>query len=44
MGRYAALDVTKIKAVAVRSLLNRFGEDLEAVVLFGSCARGRLLS
>jgi predicted nucleotidyltransferase len=26
--------------IAVKSLLNRFGDDLEAVVLFGSSARG----
>ena len=37
MGKRSKLDV---KAMAVESLLNRFGEDLEAVILFGSCARG----
>jgi len=32
--------VAQVKAVAVDSLLNRFGKDLEAAILFGSWARG----
>lgn len=39
-GRHATPDLRKIGSVAVESLQNRFGEDLEAVVLFGSSARG----
>lgn len=39
LGRCSKPDVAEIKAVAVGSLINRFGEDLEAVILFGSWAR-----
>lgn len=39
MGKASKLDVREIKRIATGSLLNRFGENLEAVVLFGSCAR-----
>ena len=34
------LSLKEIEKLSVGSLLNRFGENLEAVVLFGSCARG----
>ena len=39
LGEVSELDVREIKTLATGSLLNRFGENLEAVVLFGSCAR-----
>lgn len=39
MDKVSQLNVRKIKTIATSSLLNRFGENLEAVVLFGSCAR-----
>lgn len=35
------LSVKEIKELSVESLLHRFGENLEAVVLFGSHARGK---
>lgn len=38
-GEVSKLDVREIKTIATGSLLDRFGQDLEAVVLFGSCAR-----
>jgi len=40
LGRRCKIDVAEIKAIAVESLLGRFGEHLEAVALFGSWARG----
>ena len=39
MGEFSKLDISDIKIIATDSLLNRFGQNLEAVVLFGSCAR-----
>lgn len=39
LGEVSKLDVREIKTIATGSLLDRFGQDLEAVVLFGSCAR-----
>jgi predicted nucleotidyltransferase len=35
------LSVKEVRDVAVNSLLNRFHDNLEAVVLFGSYARGK---
>lgn len=39
MCRTSKLDLAEIRTVAVKSLLSRFGEKLEAVVVFGSIAR-----
>jgi predicted nucleotidyltransferase len=39
LGKVSKLDVGEIKRLATASLLNRFGENLEAVVLFGSYSR-----
>ena len=39
MGKVCELKIEDIKTLATKSLLDRFGENLEAVVLFGSIAR-----
>lgn len=39
MSKVSELNIEDIKTIATRSLLDRFGENLEAVVLFGSIAR-----
>jgi len=39
LGKVSELNIADIKTIATRSLLDRFGENLEAVVLFGSIAR-----
>lgn len=39
MGEVSKLDFKEIKTLATGSLLSGFGKNLEAVVLFGSCAR-----
>ena len=36
------LSVAEIKEVAIKSLISRFGDRLEAIVLFGSRARKKV--